>query len=209
MRHVFTALLLIVSFNATAALVDNSWFTTDTNSGLDWLDLDQSTGLSLNNAETALVGWRPATNNEVEGIFWQLFDGFYDNASSYNSNLEGISSTLLSQSIYPAYTGHNTDALFFTSLFGFTQYQGYANRTLAYGLYIDEDGIPQMMGTLADITDGRGTIFGLEYEGEFDSNTTNTSYGIYLVRSTAVPVPAAIWLFASGLGLLGWFRRKA
>jgi hypothetical protein len=27
--------------------------------------------------------------------------------------------------------------------------------------------------------------------------------------SALVPVPAAVWLFGSGLGLLGWFRRRA
>ena len=29
-----------------------------------------------------------------------------------------------------------------------------------------------------------------------------------LATSSAIPVPAAVWLFASGLGLLGWMRRK-
>ena len=36
-----------------------------------------------------------------------------------------------------------------------------------------------------------------------------TIYGEVTSASVSViPIPAAVWLFASGLGLLGWFRRK-
>ena len=28
------------------------------------------------------------------------------------------------------------------------------------------------------------------------------------LRADTIPIPAAVWLFGSGLGLLGWFRRK-
>lgn len=37
------------------------------------------------------------------------------------------------------------------------------------------------------------------------SNTGNTWY---VVEGTVVPIPAAAWLFASALGLLGWLRRR-
>lgn len=33
--------------------------------------------------------------------------------------------------------------------------------------------------------------------------------GLVGVEITAVPVPAAVWLFGSALGMLGWLRRKA
>jgi hypothetical protein len=33
--------------------------------------------------------------------------------------------------------------------------------------------------------------------------------GIQLLQVTTVPIPAAVWLFGSALGLLGWMRRKA
>ena len=37
----------------------------------------------------------------------------------------------------------------------------------------------------------------------------NSEVGIYMVRTSAVPIPAAVWLFGSGLiGLVGMARRK-
>jgi hypothetical protein len=41
----------------------------------------------------------------------------------------------------------------------------------------------------------------LNGEGEVAPLSNVTAYGV-------VPIPAAVWLFGSGLGLLGWMRRR-
>ena len=38
---------------------------------------------------------------------------------------------------------------------------------------------------------------------------SNWDPGIDNIVVNAVPIPAAVWLFGSGLGLLGWFRKRA
>ena len=38
--------------------------------------------------------------------------------------------------------------------------------------------------------------------------TYNGEERAFLLTPTAVPVPAAVWLFGSALGLLGWLRRR-
>jgi hypothetical protein len=47
-----------------------------------------------------------------------------------------------------------------------------------------------------------------DFTGKFIGQTANNSL-VFANLSTVVPVPAAIWLMGSALGLLGWIRRKA
>ena len=44
-----------------------------------------------------------------------------------------------------------------------------------------------------------------EYVTEFTADSVAFDYG---VQSSVVPVPAAVWLFGSGIGLLGWLGRR-
>jgi hypothetical protein len=40
------------------------------------------------------------------------------------------------------------------------------------------------------------------------SDFVDGGYNISFAGVHSIPIPAAVWLFGSGLGLLGWFRRK-
>ena len=42
-----------------------------------------------------------------------------------------------------------------------------------------------------------------------DGHDAFDTFSIDNVSVQAVPVPAAVWLFGSGLGLLGWLRRRS
>ncbi len=59
---------------------------------------------------------------------------------------------------------------------------------------------------LPDTALGAGT-----YVLQVRGRVTGTANGSYsgVVNLAAVPVPAAVWLFGSALGMLGWARRKA
>lgn len=62
---------------------------------------------------------------------------------------------------------------------------------IAFDFILVNGQVPQLGGTV------RFLVF---------SDTASTAY---MVEGTIVPVPAAVWLFGSALGLLGWVRRRA
>jgi len=47
------------------------------------------------------------------------------------------------------------------------------------------------------------------FTGSFVGETNNNSLLYATLNSAPIPVPAAVWLFGSALGLLGWMRRRA
>jgi hypothetical protein len=65
-----------------------------------------------------------------------------------------------------------------------------------------------VVGGIGDLS-GLGASTFLLFNDEDDVTKASTNYYITAANVSAVPVPAAVWLMGSALGLLGWRSRKA
>lgn len=185
--------LLVASFSANALLINNGDFTTDTTSGLDWLDLSETSDQAYNYAESHNPGWRYATNSEVENLFHQLFDGYSDTDVDWGR----------SDSTQGAYADQTPDALAFRELFGTSA--DFTVFSYSYGLYRDDDGLLRSMGALLHSSDSVSVVFGLDFITDFAhfAEDGNLAYSSFMVRSSTVPVPEPATASLLCLGLLG------
>lgn len=191
-----SAITLVLSTSVNASLIDNATFTTDTRTGLDWLDLTQTQGIDYNGVSAGFglggrfEGWGYATTAQVSELL---------NSAGGNGTYNGWSAA------------NNGVALPLMGL---------------WGTLDTANGIQQSYFIMADGTSPGQHWTGLLRDVPFDPlNATqdyiaindsqvsegfrSTIYGSALIRVSTIPIPASVWLFGSGLiGLFGVARRK-
>jgi len=174
-------LFLSSTTGAQAALIANGDFTTDTGTGLDWLDLDLSLGLSVNQVSAQLgtgglfEGYQIAIFSQVQTFLTNAgWGGPFDPTNMMNV---GFVASFKSQTT--SYTNDPVD-----DINGFT------------------DDWAGDLGILS-LTDAAGSgITSFSISGLVNPNFSDQNAGTFLVRTTVVPLPAAFWLFGAGLSFL-------
>ena len=186
---------LALSSSANAALIDNGDITTDTISGFEWLDVTLTAGKSYDyvssqfGAGGQFEGWRYASSAELSGFFDSAGGSgeYIGYDPSHHSIVPDIMNMWGTLTVYSANT--TTIAMLADSPADGLHY--YASIYEFYS-YVNRDDYINL------------------FEGSWDDTRTNTGISSALVRASVVPVPAAVWLFGSGLiGLIGVARRRA
>lgn len=206
MKFLFIFLALCFSSVTNAALINNDYFTTDTNSRLDWLDVSLTLNKSYYDVSSQLgsggefEGWRYATSAELNSLVLSVAEKPY--SYSYGD--------------FPTTYFGSSQLFELVELFGavhFVEEGGYTAGLLADGpTSFDSDYYHKVAWIVTNLNDVGGHKDYLQLtNGGFWHKLGSNSFGSYLVRDTAisaVPLPSSILLFTPLLiGLVG-LRRK-
>jgi hypothetical protein len=217
--------IALASMSASAQLISTDWqnagdslATLDESTGIEWLDLTQTDGMSIDTAENHLSGrfegWRLPTRSEVTQLMVNAFPSQVSFVQTSGSR--GFTNTT---------TDNEADN--FRLLFGTT----YANTTYdsSYGLFKNDPG-----GSYSVLMSGANDKRSDDYIAlksnlsmTNDTSYTHSAFGVYLVSDggttqsslndpslnannanapSSVPLPATAALL--GLGLLGFGARR-
>lgn len=181
--------LLVSAGAANASVVASANGVTDSATGLEWLNLELTLGETWNNVTNNVNtnyyadGWVHATKAQVGDMF--LNAGFVNTLNANTHDNDAAAALLL-------------------GALGCTQFCGTVNET---GRGFADDG-----GTWTARpnyhTSALGSAAPIQSLLTTNKDLVDGTAGHFLIRASVVPIPAAVWLFGSGLGLLGWMRRR-
>lgn len=191
------AVLAIASHGAVADLIDRGNYTSDTNSGLDWLDLTETAGMSVASALDRNHGWSYANETQVGGLLTSFGIQY-----GFNPGSPFVLDVT------------NQQARSFMDLLGETYWTRY------YGPdYVLAGSLGGFYNSAAG-TAGRSTYLcislGACAAGSFVNDSDLSTYtpanvGQFLVRNSLtqpIPEPETYTMMLAGLGLLGFARRR-
>jgi len=189
-------MFLVLSTSSQAALISLDWNNTDDNlithdtvTGLNWLDLTETRGMTYETVTSQFNGWRYATTAEVVNL-WANFNVNLSSSSVFNN------ASIVEQGVYDAALILGDTEVLAQAGYPYSGTRGITAENDAIGAWVSND--PNY------------GVYTIHWYDGFSSQSPGSDYfGSYLVEVSAVPVPAAVWLFGSGLiGLVGFARRK-
>jgi len=201
LKHLASAIIIsCLSSPVYSAIIDNDFFTTDTETMLDWLDLTATLGESNEIVASRIAsggdlhGWSIASTSQAQLFLTNL--GYpliraYDSGPSIYIGVDLLGNTDIDDSLGRA-----------DGFWGWT-----ADSVIQDGVILTVN----LGGTKTHAWSGSPSSSFISMDGSSLENSAFTwrNKGVYLYRPSEVPVPAAVWLFGSGLiGLMGFARRK-
>ncbi len=185
-------LLSLLMSSASASLISYGEYTTDSDSGLDWLRWDTTKNQSYNYVDSQFStggiyeGWRYASSTEAEQ-FLAMF-GYDTYSLDWESNSTSQWDLLAS---YMGYDSTSNQDYFF--MYGMVKTWGTNTPAWSY---------QQRINNSTNVADHVFRTWNRNLEYEF--------LGSFLVReTTVVPIPASAWLLISGfVSLITIARRK-
>ena len=208
---------LVLSTNVNAVTV----FNVQGIENLDWLELTATANHSRNQVEELIgdgtfEGWRYATRTEVETLYDSLWGGTTETWSA--DNYAGARTFFDAFGISEGYSSLNNSGY---RLDGYTEWNTFfgvdgdtcvnpSNSCIGSVLLFDSAyGAADNRGWFHDQNGLSNGVDSANSQLSSGDNLIQPYYASHLVRVSAVPVPAAVWLFGSGLiGLIGVARRK-
>lgn len=194
---------LTLSLSANAAIIDNGTYTTDTDTGFDWLDL----------TETAYNSFDDVTNRI--GLFGDLHAGgwAFATGAQFDTLMENFGAASMTCSNGYQFCGLSTaNNNIVTSVLGlFGDISGGTKDVYGWIADIDPDtGYPILARLYDNPANGNSATADAIYTfaTALPSTSSFASTGAFLVRTSEVPLPATAWLFLSALGGLGIIKRK-